>query len=284
MGAPGCLRISPPAVRRPAVSKVLRHAALILFSAGIALPILWVLRVSLTDRLTAYRIPPEIGTLTLGNYIEVFRAYGFAGWFGNSAVVAAAATLISLPFAAMMAHAGATANTGGRALWVGVLASQMLPPIVLVLPLFMLFTSVVPLGGRVAIVVAHIAINLPFMAWMMLGFFSGATRALEDAARIDGASRWQAFLYVAVPVAAPGLLAAGLLDFILSWNEFLFALVLSDSASQTLPVGLAGLETHAGVEIAPLAAATLLALAPVLVLLPFLRAYLIKGLSLGALK
>ena len=87
-----------------------------------------------------------------------------------------------------------------------------------------------------------------------------------------------------MPIAAPGILAAGLLGFVLSWNEFLYALILSDISSQTLPVGLASLETHAGVNIAPLAAATLLALAPVLVLLPFLQKYLIKGLSLGALK
>ena len=86
------------------------------------------------------------------------------------------------------------------------------------------------------------------------------------------------------PVAAPGILAAGLLGFILSWNEFLFALVLSGPRTQTLPVGLASLETHAGVEIAPLAAATVVSLLPVFALLPFLRKHLIKGLSLGALK
>ena len=88
----------------------------------------------------------------------------------------------------------------------------------------------------------------------------------------------------AVPVAAPGILAAGLLGFILSWNEFLFVLVLSGPGTQTLPVGLASLETHAGVEIAPLAAATVVSLLPVFALLPFLRKHLIKGLSLGALK
>jgi multiple sugar transport system permease protein len=127
-------------------------------------------------------------------------------------------------------------------------------------------------------------VNLPFMAWMMVSFFEGESKSLEEAARMDGASRWQAFLRITVPIAGPGILAAGLLGFVLSWNEFLYALILSDHSSQTLPVGLASLETHAGVNIAPLAAATLLALAPVLILLPFLQRYLIKGLSLGALK
>lgn len=261
-----------------------RHAILIAFSAAILVPLLWVLRVSLTDKRNAYRIPPEIGTLSFDNYAEVFTRFPFSTWFGNSALVAGAATLISLPFATMMAYAAARFRTGGSPLWVGVLASQMLPPIILVLPLFALFTTLLPIPSLVSIVIAHMAINLPFMAWLMVSFFEGDSKSLEEAARVDGASRWQAFLRISVPVAAPGILAAGLLGFILSWNEFLYALILSDSGSQTLPVGLASLETHAGVEIAPLAAAALLALAPVMILLPFLRTYLIKGLSLGALK
>ena len=119
---------------------------------------------------------------------------------------------------------------------------------------------------------------------MLISFFEGDVARLEEAARVDGATRWQAFRLIALPVAAPGILAAGLLGFILSWNEFLFALVLSGPGTQTLPVGLASLETHAGVEIAPLAAATVVSLLPVFALLPFLRKHLIKGLSLGALK
>ena len=263
---------------------ILRHGILIAFSAAILLPLLWVLRVSLTDKLTAYKIPPEIGHLSLDNYVEVFTTYDFTRWFGNSLTIALAATAISLPASTMMAYAAARYRTGGSSLLVTVLASQMLPPIVLVLPLFLLVSTIVPVGGWTAITFAHVAINLPFMAWMMVSFFEGDSRQLEEAARSEGASRWQAFRLITIPVAMPGILAAGLLGFILSWNEFLYALVLSTSKSQTLSVGLASMETQAGVNIAPLAAATLLGLAPVLILLPFLQKYLIKGLSLGALK
>ncbi len=263
---------------------MVKHAILVVFSAIILLPLLWIFRVSLTDKLTAYKIPPEIGRLSLDNYVEVFTNYEFPSWFANSLIVALAATALSLPAATMMAYAAARYRTGGSPLLISVLASQMLPPIVLVLPLFMLFTSAMPVGGHIAIAFAHVAVNLPFMAWMMVSFFEGESKSLEEAARMDGASRWQAFLRITVPIAGPGILAAGLLGFVLSWNEFLYALILSDHSSQTLPVGLASLETHAGVNIAPLAAATLLALAPVLILLPFLQKYLIKGLSLGALK
>ncbi|PZX12882.1 multiple sugar transport system permease protein [Palleronia aestuarii] len=263
---------------------LLRHLILGGFSAVIAMPLLWVLRVSLTDKATAYRLPPEIGEIGLQNYVEVFTAFDFTRWFGNSVTVAVLATLVSLPAAAMMAYAAARFRTGGWPLMLGVLASQMIPPIVLVLPMFLVFTTLVPVPGLVAITIAHVAINLPFMAWIMASFFDADTRMLEEAARCDGATRWQAFTRITVPVAMPGIIAAGLLGFILSWNEFLYALLLGNHSSQTLAVGLASLETHAGVNIAPLAAATLLALAPVLLLLPFLQTYLVKGLSLGALK
>ena len=262
----------------------LPHLVLIAFSALILLPLLWVFRVSLTDKLNAYKIPPEWTTPRIDNYIEIFTAYPFATWFLNSMIVASAATAIALPLAVAMAYAFARFDTGGMGLRLGVLASQMLPPVILVLPLFAWFLTAGLLNTHTAIVIAHITINLPFLAWMLVAFFEGEAKQLEEAARVEGATRFQAFTRIAIPVAAPGILAAGLLGFILSWNEFLFALILSGKQTQTLPVGLSALETHRGVEIALLAAATLFAILPVFALLPFLRKYLIKGLSLGALK
>ncbi|MFO1172955.1 MAG: carbohydrate ABC transporter permease [Hyphomicrobiaceae bacterium] len=266
------------------LEKVVPHAVLVIFSLVILLPLVWILRVSLTDKLTAYKIPPEIGTFGFFNYVDVLTEYPFVTWFSNSLIVALAATAISLPLATAMAYAFARFNTGGPGLRLGLLASQMLPPIILVLPLFAMFLSAGLMQSRVGLIIAHMTISLPFLAWMLVSFFQGDVAMLEEAARVDGATHWQAFTRIAVPVAAPGILAAGLLGFILSWNEFLFALVLSGPSSQTLPVGLASLETHAGVEIAPLAAATVISLLPVFALLPFLRKHLIKGLSLGALK
>src|SRR5262245_8646271 len=269
---------------RSIAKRVLPHIILCAFSLMILMPLLWILRVSLTDRLTAYKVPPEIGTIGLMNYVEIFARYSLAGWFFNSLVVALTATAIALPLATALAYAVARFAPCGVLLRLCVLASQMLPPIILVLPLFGMFLVAGLMQSRLGLIIVHLTIALPFLAWMLVSFFEGDVARLEEAARVDGATRWQAFIKIAVPVAAPGLLAAGLLGFILSWNEFLFALVLSGPDTQTLPVGLAGLETHAGVEIAPLAAATVVSLLPVFVLLPFLRKHLIKGLSLGALK
>lgn len=262
----------------------LPHAILIAFSASILLPLIWLARVSLTDKLTAYRIPPEWAALHFDNFIEIFVNYSFARYFLNSMIAAIGSTVIALPIATAMAYAFARHNTGGATLRLFVLASQMLPPVILVLPMYSLFLTMHLLNSWSGLIIAHLAINIPFLAWMMVAFFQGEVEQLEQAARIDGATRFQAFILVAVPVAAPGLLAAGLLAFILSWNEFLFALILTGKSTNTLPVGLAGFQSQRGVDIALLSAATIVAILPVIVLLPFMRRYLIKGMSLGALK
>lgn len=262
----------------------LPHAVLITFSAAILLPLLWLLRVALTDKLTAYKIPPEWVAPKLTNFIEIFTGYPFSNYFLNSITVAAGSTVVALPIAAAMAYAFARYNTGGLGLRLFVLSSQVLPPVILVLPIFTLFLKASMLNTLSGLVIAHLTIGLPFLAWLLIAFFEGEVVLLEQAARVDGASRIQAFLRITLPVAAPGILAAGLLAFILSWNEFLFALILSGPQTSTLPVGLSSFQTHRGVDIALLSAATICAILPVFLLLPFMRKYLIKGLSLGALK
>ena len=270
--------------------KWMPHIVLIVFSAVIFLPLLWLLRVALTNKLAAYQIPPEWAELSLKNFVEIFTEYPFLLYFRNSVIVASGATLVALPLAAAMAYAFARFNTGRLPLRLFVLSSQMLPPVILVLPLFAVFFVLASefglslLNTLPGLIAAHVTISLPFLAWLLVAFFEGDMVTLEQAARIDGATRLQAFLRITLPVAAPGMLAAGLLSFILSWNEFLFALILSGPDTNTLPVGLSSFQTHRGVEIAALSAAAICAILPIFILLPFMRRYLIKGLSLGALK
>jgi len=262
----------------------LPHLVMIVFSAVILLPLIWLARVGLTDKLTAYKLPPEWVALRLDNFMTIFTDYNFAGYFLSSTIVAVGSTAISLPLATAMAYSFARFNTGAMPLRLFVLASQMLPPVILMLPMYTVFQFVGLINTWTGLTIAHLTINIPFLTWMLVAFFQGEVVQLEQAARVDGATRFQAFWKIAVPVAAPGLLAAGLLAFILSWNEFLFALMLTGKQTNTLPVGLASFQTSRGVEIALVGAASFVAIAPVLVLLPFMRKYLIKGLSLGALK
>src|SRR5687768_14781361 len=142
-------------IRRYTAS-IIPHAILILFSLMILMPLLWILRVSLTDRLTAYKIPPEIGTLGFMNYVDIFSRFSFVTWFSNSLLIALAATAVSLPLATAIAYGFARFNTGGTILRLGVLASQMLPPIILVLPLFAMFLMSGIMQSRLALVIAHL--------------------------------------------------------------------------------------------------------------------------------
>ena len=231
---------------RRALGAALPHAILILFSAAILLPLLWVFRVSLTDKLTAYQDPAGVDTpqpRQLRRDLHRLRLRDLVHQQpGRGARLdrdrAAARDRDGLCLRALQHRR--------LALRLGVLASQMLPPVILVLPLFTLFLTAGLLNTRIALITAHLAINVPFLAWMLVASSRARSKQLEEAARVEGATRFQAFVRIAVPVAAPGILAAGLLGFILSWNEFLFALILSGKQTQTLPVGLSALETHRG--------------------------------------
>ncbi|MGD2012953.1 MAG: carbohydrate ABC transporter permease [Desulfobacterales bacterium] len=271
-------------VMRRVINALLPHIVLIVFCSIILVPLLWLLRVALTNKLQAYQIPPEWSIPHIRNFVEIFTVHPFSDYFLNSVTVAIGSTLVALPLAALMAYSFARYNTGGLSLRLVTLSSQMLPPVILVLPLFNLFLKTSLLNTLPGLIIAHVTISLPFLAWLLVSFFEGDIVLLEQAARIDGATRLQAILHVTLPVAAPGMLAAGLLSFILSWNEFLFALILGGAQASTLPVGLSSFQTHRGVEIALLSAAAICAVLPVFFLLPFMRRHLIRGLSLGALK
>lgn len=262
---------------------LLTHAALLLVAAFFLLPLLWIARTALLPEELAYVLPPRWGPWTLENFRGIIT-----GTFGramvNSLVVASATVAIGLPVAAMLGYALARYRTGGEGLRFAVLATQMLPPIALALPLFSLFRAWGLVNSLPGIVVAYLTIGLPFMSWMLMGFFDGIPRVLEEAALVDGATPLTAFARVVLPVAAPGLFAAGMLGFILAWNEFLFVLLLSGVDTQTVPVVLAAQITQRGVLFSRVAAGVVLSILPVVVLARAVDRYLVAGLTFGAVK
>jgi len=160
----------------------------------------------------------------------------------------------------------------------------MLPPVVLVIPLFSIFMRLHLVNTIRGLTISYLAFNLPFLIWILMGFFEAIPKELEEAALIDGASRFTAFVRVIFPIAAPGIMAAAVLSFILCWNEFLFALVLTGADSSTVPVALAALQTQRGVLIGKLSAGVVVAIAPIVILSLFIQKYLVRGLSFGAIK
>ncbi|RTH02875.1 ABC transporter permease [Thermus scotoductus] len=270
----------------PGSSRVIRwlaHGGLWLFSLVFLLPLLWTLRSALLPEGLAYALPPAFGPWTLENFRNVLEG-PFGKAFRNSFLVAISVVLLGLPLAAGLGYALARYRVGGHGLRFAVLATQMLPPIVLALPLFALMRLFGLSGTLWALVLSYLAFALPFMAWLLLGFFQNLPRELEEAAYVDGATPFQVFFRVVLPLATPGLFAAGILGFLLSWNEFLFALLLSGRDTQTVPVALSTFVTQRGVLFAQVAAGVVLSVLPVALLARMVDRYLVEGLTLGAVK
>jgi multiple sugar transport system permease protein len=161
----------------------------------------------------------------------------------------------------------------------------MFPPIVTAVPLFLMMRDLRLLDTIASLVVVYTAFNLPFVVWMMVGFFRELPRELEEAAMMDGDSRLGALRRVVLPLAAPGLAATAVFCLIVSWNEFLLALVLTQTdAAMTLPVGIAGRVTQYEIKWGVMSAAGVVAMMPILIFALAVQKYLVRGLSLGAVK
>lgn len=264
---------------------LISHLILAGASLIVLLPILWVMRTSFANRLIAYKIPPVwFFTPTLENYRIIFEKYPFQKYFYNSLLVSIAASVVALALGALAAYSIARFKTGDPILRLSMLSTQMLPPITLVIPIFLLARIFHLWDSRLGLVLAYLSFNLPYTVWILIGFFQSIPVDLEEAAMIDGCSRVQAFWRVTIPVSLPGLLAAGVFNFILNWNEFLFALILTGRETRTLPVAIASLWTQQGVQIGAVSAATFLVILPVIVLTWVIQKSLVRNLTFGSIK
>jgi multiple sugar transport system permease protein len=262
----------------------LTHLVLIFASLSILLPVLWTVRTSLANRRIAYDPATLVFTPTLDNYAKIFVQETFLKYFWNSLWIGLASALFSLAVGSLAAYSIARFRTGGQPFSLTVLGTQMLPPVALVIPFYLLAQRFGLLDKGWALALVYLSFNLPFVVWILIGFFQGIPRELEEAALVDGSGRLGAFWQIVVPVSLPGMLAAGVFAFVLSWNEFLFALVLTGRNSKTLPVALAGLMSSQGDNIGAICAATIAMIAPIVALTWVIQRFLVRGLTFGAVK
>ena len=165
------------------------------------------------------------------------------------------------------------------------LLAQMLPPAALIVPLFLLmYYSKILFGTIFAVVIAHLTVLLPLVTWFLIGFFDDVPRELEEAGMIDGCTPWQTFFKIVIPNVLPGLGAAGLFAFVLSWNDMFYALMLTTGINKTLPVGIGGYWTFRGVEMGQMSAAILMAIVPMIGLSFFVQRFMLRGYGGGAIK
>ncbi|MCX7888275.1 MAG: carbohydrate ABC transporter permease [Rhodobacteraceae bacterium] len=268
--------------RRGRVTQAGLHLGLIVACLAVLMPIVWVTRVAVVPASMSYS-PGLLPQVSSENFEALF-AGRFPRSYLNSLIVAAGSVILAMPFAVTLGYAFARFGTAGRVGRFSVLATQMLPPVALVLPAFAILRSLHLTDSLFGLTLVYAALNLPFLTWIMMGFFRGIPVDLEWAAMTDGATAAQAFRIVVLPTALPGIAAAGVLGFILSWNEFLFALVLSGPRTATIPVALAGLQTSNGVQIGTVAAGVVLAVLPLIVASRFIQRFIVEGLTFGAVK
>jgi multiple sugar transport system permease protein len=283
-GFPAPARVAAGKGRRFDPGMALTHLILTVACLTILLPVLWTARTSLANRRIAYDPATLLFTPTLDNYAKIFVVDAFLKYFWNSLWIGLASAAFSLAVGSLAAYSIARFRTGGQPLSLSVLGTQMLPPVALVIPFYLLAQRTGLLDNGWALALVYLSFNLPFVVWILIGFFQGIPRELEEAALVDGSGRLGAFWQIVVPVSLPGMLAAGVFAFVLSWNEFLFALVLTGRTSKTLPVALAGLMSSQGVQVGPICAATIAMIAPIVALTWVIQRFLVRGLRFGAVK
>jgi multiple sugar transport system permease protein len=259
----------------------------------VAVFLVWVLVPVLTVAVNSFKTPAAIFTSTpqfsfaptLENYAKVFGELNFAQYLGNSVLVAIGSTGLSLLFGVPFAYALARLPIRGREWWARIiLFSRMVPAVALVVPMFVLFNQLHLTGSYLALILAHTTFNLPIVIWLMRSFFEELPPELEEAALVDGAGRFGAFWRVAVPLASPGMAATAVLCIIFSWNEFLFALVLSNQDTETVPVGVSSFIGSVSIDWGGSSAAAIVAIIPIFVLGFAAQRFLVRGLTFGGVK
>ena len=271
--------------RRLATGLVLL-AALVFF----LFPVLWMVLTSFKSNPEFFAYPPVFipKSFALTNYLNAMRMPpdGRGGLQGvrDSLIVSAGSMLISVLAGAPAAYSFARFRTGGENLSFWVLSTRMFPPVASALPLFLVFKALHLLDTHWALIVANTIFNLPFVIWLLKGFFEDLPAELEEAAVIDGTTIFGAFRRVALPLVAPGLAATALFSFIFAWNEFMFALLFTRSDVRTLTIIVPSLVGGHEILWGQVAAVGVVAIIPNILLALLLQRFLVRGLTLGAVK
>jgi multiple sugar transport system permease protein len=258
-------------------------AVVVIVSPAI-LVFLWMLSLAFKNEVENMAYPPVFipEVPTLNNFVEVFRESPFALFTLNSVIVSVVSTAIALLVGVPAGYGIAKARAHGLA--VLMLISRMTPGLSYLIPLFIMFRFLGLTGTLWPIIITHLVITIPIVVWIMIGFFEDLHPELEEAALCDGANLWQGFLYVALPLARPGIVVAAILSFIFSWNNFIFGVVLAGRETRTLPVAVYNVLTFEQVSWGPLAAAALIVTLPVLILTIFVQREIVSGLAAGGVK
>jgi multiple sugar transport system permease protein len=269
---------------RQILSKIGLAISVFLIISPAILFFLWMFSLSVKYEIDNAAYPPVFITdrIALDNYLQVLTSNRFTTYFFNTLIVTGAATLAALLVGVPAGYGIARMNAHRAA--VVILIARITPGLSYLIPLFLLFQWLDLLGTLVPQIIIHLVVTVPIVIWIMIGYFETTPLELEEAALIDGATRWQVFRHVALPIARPGIAVAFILAVIFSWNNFVFGIVLASRETRTLPVAVYNMISFDQLSWGPLAAAALIVTFPVLLLTVFAQRQIVAGLTAGAVK
>jgi multiple sugar transport system permease protein len=252
-------------------------------------PLLWMVLTSVkTNREITQDTSLIPQALTTANYVSLFSGREFGAYLTNSIIVTFVSVAVALILGTQAAYVLARFRLrGGMQRYVGfsLLMVRLLPPIVIIIPIFLVAQGVGLLNTRLSLIVVYAAFNVTIVVWMMESFFREIPVDLEEAAMVDGDTRFTAFRRIVLPLAAPGLVATGIFAAITTYNEFLFALVLTSTpAAETMPIGAATLIGRINVDWGAMSAAGVVGALPIVIFSIFVQKHLVRGLTMGAVK
>ena len=258
-------------------------------------PVAWMFlsSVMLPVDLTAKPLSLIPKTVTFERYMQIFRssstsdpAYVFRVALKNSFIIAAAVTVLSLVIGTLSAYAFAHVRFRGKnALMLMILFTYMVPPAALIIPLYRIYSKLGLLDKRWPLVILYLSFIIPFIIWVMQDFFGSISKSFEEAAQVDGATRLQTLIYIFLPIARPGAIATGILAFLMSWDEFFYALIFTSSlASKTMPIAIEEFNGKFTIDYGMISVAGILgSLIPVLITVLFQK-YIVMGMTAGGVK
>jgi multiple sugar transport system permease protein len=271
-----------------AAERTLSYGVLVILAILVLFPFYWMIITSFKNeeqmRSVVSMFWPK--PFAVENYQQLLSKTEFAAWYGNSVFVAVSSTLLATAVGTIGAYALARLRFLGRGfLASATLITYLVPPSILFIPLYKQMQGLGMANSLAGLIAAYPSFTVPFVTWLLMGYFESIPEELEEAAMIDGATRFGAFYRVVLPLSAPGVLAAGLYAFTQAWNEFLYALVfITDAKLRTLPVGLASFITGDVYGWGSLMSGAVLTTLPVIAAYIYLQKYMVEGLTAGSVK
>jgi multiple sugar transport system permease protein len=278
-------------------SKILPYTVIAIAITWVSFPLFWTITTAVKPDYAIFHSPPfllppritleHIKGVILGTTYGKFgfiAAGSILGSIGDSLIVALTNMILCVIIGLLAAYSIARFRTGGENLPFWIISNRFMPPIVFIIPMFIIFKFLRILDNYVGLILAYCTFNIPFATWLMIGFFEDLPQELEESAMVDGCNRIQAFIKIVLPLVAPGVAVTALFVFLFAWNEYIMAFLLTGDKVTTLPVYMPTLRGSQDVLYGEICAAAVISVIPAIILSFLLQRYLVRGLTLGAIK